>query len=230
MRETTILVVDDEPQICRVLKSALESSGWKTRVAADGESAWDLYNASRFDLVITDLSMPGMDGIELCSRIRKVSSLPIVVLSVKGEEKTKVRALDAGADDYVTKPFGIDELTARVRALLRRSGPEANGAGSKIEIGDFSVDQGLRKVLVKGREVRLTPKEYDLLLFFLTHSDRVLTHKTVLTAVWGAANAHQGDYLRVFIWQLRKKLEEDPSSPEYIKTEPWVGYRFQPSH
>jgi len=229
MPDTTILIVDDEPQITRVLRSALESHGWKARVAADGESAWDLFNAYKFDLVITDLSMPVVDGLELCRRIRKFSPLPIIVLSVKGEEKTKVQALDSGADDYVTKPFGMEELTARVRAQLRRISAQAvPNTGNTIEEGDFIVDQQRRRVTVRGEEVRLTPKEYDLLLFFLAHPERVLTHKSILAAVWGDHSAHQGEYLRVFVGQLRKKLEVDPTSPQYIKTEPWVGYRFQP--
>jgi two-component system KDP operon response regulator KdpE len=152
----------------------------------------------------------------------------VIVLSVKGEEATKVEALDAGADDYVTKPFGMDELLARVRALIRRVSSSSTDGDAPIEIGDFKVESLLRRVLVRGNEVRLTPKEYDLLLYFISHPDRVLTHKAILAAVWGNNSVNQGDYLRVFVAQLRRKIEVNPTTPRYLKTEPWIGYRFQP--
>jgi len=171
--------------------------------------------------------MPHMDGLELCKRIRAMSTVPIIVLSVKGEEKTKVEALDCGADDYVTKPFGIDELLARVRAALRRSGGDADV--SSFEAGDFRVDLESRRVHARGAEVRLTPKEFDLFVYMARHPNRVITHRTLLEAVWGEASQEQPEYLRVFMGQLRKKLEPDPSNPRYLVTEPWVGYRFNPN-
>ena len=223
-----ILVVDDEPQIARVLRRGLESHGFEVRVANDGESALDMFQAINFDLIITDLGMPNMSGIELCKRVRQRSKVPVIVLSVKGEESTKVEALDAGADDYVTKPFGMDELLARVRALIRRVGSASSETDSVIEMGDFKVETALRRLVVRDKEVRLTPKEYDLLMYFISHPDRVLTHKAILAAVWGTNSTGQGEYLRVFVAQLRRKIELNPTAPRYFKTEPWIGYRFQP--
>ena len=223
-----VLVVDDEPQITRVLKTVLTSQGYSVRSAAEGESALVNFKEWAPELVITDLAMPHMDGVELCRRIRETSNVPIIVLSVKGEERTKVDALDSGADDYVTKPFGIDELMARVRAALRRSGGEASAEPSSFEAGDFRVDMDARRVHTQGREVRLTPKEFDLFVYMARHPNRVLTHASLLEAVWGQASQEQPEYLRVFMGQLRKKLEPDPSNPRYLVTEPWVGYRFNP--
>jgi len=225
-----ILIVDDEPQITRVLRTSLTGHGYDVRSAADGESALETYGDWGPDLVITDLSMPNLDGIELCRRLRKISSVPIVVLSVKGEEQTKVEALDAGADDYVTKPFGMDELLARIRAALRRA-PETQdeeSAQTVLEAGDFHVDLELRNVTVQDRSLHLTPKEYDLLIYLIRHPGKVLTHRALLTAVWGGNYVEQTEYLRVFIGQLRKKIEFDSASPRYILTEPWIGYRFDP--
>ncbi len=222
-----ILVVDDEPQILRVLRRGLEGHGFDVVTAPDGSTALDIFKSSRVNLVITDLRMPEMDGVELCTRIRKLGTVPILVLSVKGEELIKVEALDAGADDYMTKPFGMEELLARVRALSRRSGVPAS-AGVPLEVGDFHVDPEQRRVTVRGRELHLTPKEYELLLFFISNHDKVLTHRAILTAVWGDNSAEQPEYLRVFVAQLRKKIEQDSRSPRYIVTEPWVGYRFSP--
>src|SRR5579872_1240139 len=202
--KSRVLVVDDEPQITRVLRTVLTSQGYQVRTAGEGEAALSDFAEWRPELVITDLYMPHMDGVELCRRIRAISSVPIIILSVKGEERTKVEALDSGADDYVTKPFGIDELLARVRAALRRGH-------------------------VSGREIRLTPKEFDLFLYMARHPNKVLTHRTLLEAVWGEASQEQPEYLRVFMGQLRKKLEPDPSNPKYLVTEPWVGYRFNPN-
>jgi two-component system KDP operon response regulator KdpE len=223
-----VLVVDDEPQITRVLKTVLSSQGYQVRTAAEGESALASFTEWHPELVITDLYMPRMDGVELCRRIRAVSSVPIIVLSVKGEERTKVEALDSGADDYVTKPFGTDELLARVRAALRRSGSSPEEAAS-FEAGSFRIDLDARRVHIRGQEVRLTPKEFDLFVYLARHPNRVLTHRTLLEAVWGEASQEQPEYLRVFMGQLRKKLEEDPSNPRYLVTEPWVGYRFNPA-
>jgi two-component system, OmpR family, KDP operon response regulator KdpE len=225
--KSRVLVVDDEPQITRVLRTVLSSQGYQVRTAAEGESALTNFTEWRPELVITDLYMPHMNGVELCRRIRAVSNVPIIVLSVKGEERSKVEALDSGADDYVTKPFGIDELLARVRAALRRSGGESDAAS--FEVGDFKVDLGTRRVHAGGQEVRLTPKEFDLFVYMARHPNRVITHRTLLEAVWGEGSQEQPEYLRVFMGQLRKKLEPDPSNPKYLVTEPWVGYRFNPN-
>jgi len=225
-RKSRVLLVDDEPQITRVLRHAFESEGFDVRVASDGLSGFEMFQAAQPDLVITDLAMPNVDGAALCKRIRSSASTPIIVLSVKGEEKTKVEALDSGADDYITKPFGIEELLARVRAQLRRVQMAPRTSEPTIADGDFRVDTLTREVRVRGELVHLTPKEYDLLLYMLSHPDRVLTHRVLLTAVWGANSANQTEYLRVFVGQLRKKLEENPDTPQYIKTEPWIGYRF----
>jgi two-component system, OmpR family, KDP operon response regulator KdpE len=223
-----ILIVDDEPQITRVLRTSLDAHGYDLRVANDGETALQIATDWPPDLMITDLSMPVMDGLELCRRFRVRSQAPIIVLSVKGEERTKVQALDAGADDYVTKPFGISELLARVRANLRRAPREESGGGV-IEEGDFRIDLEGHVVLVRDREVKLTPKEFDLLVYLARHSHKVVTHRKLLSAVWGAENAEQPEYLRVFIGQLRKKIEAHAGSPSYILTEPWLGYRFEPN-
>lgn len=223
-----ILIVDDEPQIGRVMRTGLATHGFEVRVAADGEAALDLFNDWHPALVITDLSMPNVGGLELCRRVRLISQVPIIVLSVKSEERIKVEALDAGADDYVTKPFGMDELLARVRAALRRTSARSTNESAVIEAGDFQVDPVVHKAAVKGRDVHLTPKEFELLLFMVQHPDAVLTHHKLLGAVWGGNYTEQTEYLRVFIGQLRKKLEPDPANPKYILTEPWIGYRFSP--
>jgi len=225
-----ILIVDDEPQIARVLRTGLKTHGYEVRVAADGVSALETFGDWHPDLVVTDLAMPNMDGLDLCRRLRAISQLPIIVLSVRGEEKIKVEALDAGADDYVTKPFGMDELLARVRAQLRRATapPIAQASSAVLEVGDFRIDSDARRVFVREQEVHLTPKEYELLIHFVRHAGKVLTHRTLLSAVWGGNYTEQGEYLRVFVGQLRKKIEPNPSSPRYILTEPWIGYRFNP--
>ena len=225
-----ILIVDDEPQITRVLRMGLTTRGYDVRVAADGESALDTFNDWHPDLVITDLSRPNMGGLELCRHLRLISQVSIIVLSVKGEEKVKIEALDAGADDYVTKPFSIDELLARMRAALRRA-PSASAedtASTVLEAGDFRLDLETRTVTVRGKEIHLTPKEFDLLAHLLSHAGKVLTHRTLLAAIWGGNYVEQTEYLRVFIGQLRKKIEPDPAAPQYILTEPWIGYRFDP--
>jgi two-component system KDP operon response regulator KdpE len=226
-RPFRVLVVDDEPQIRRVLRLALSAQGFDLRVAADGESALDTLSDWPADLLITDLSMPGMDGIELCRRVRAQSEMPIIVLSVKGEERTKVAALDAGADDYVTKPFGMDELLARVRVAVRRA-PVTASTASRIAVGVFAIDVDAHTVHVGGQEVHLTPKEFELLVYFARHPNKVLTHRGLLAAVWGPEHSEQTEYLRVFVGQLRKKIENDPAEPAYLRTEPWVGYRFDP--
>jgi two-component system, OmpR family, KDP operon response regulator KdpE len=223
-----ILIVDDEPQIGRVMRTGLSTQGFDVRVAADGEAALDLFNDWHPALVITDLSMPNMGGLEFCRRVRLVSDVPIIVLSVKSEESIKVEALDAGADDYVTKPFGMDELLARMRATLRRTSIQVTNGSALIKVGDFQVDPERHTTAVRGREIHLTPKEFELLVFMVQHPGAVLTHHKLLGAVWGGNYTEQTEYLRVFVGQLRKKLEADPANPKYILTEPWIGYRFNP--
>jgi two-component system KDP operon response regulator KdpE len=227
--QRNILVVDDESQITRVLRTSLSGQGYIVRTAGDGDEALEVMRQWTPDLVITDLSMPNMGGLELCRRIRSKSLVPIIVLSVRGEEKPKVEALDSGADDYVTKPFNMNELVARVRASLRRANrpvPEENA--SCIEAGDFRIDLLTRLVTVRDREVRLTPKEFDLLSYLARNPGRVITHHTLLAAVWGGMSTQQPEYLHVFINHLRKKLEPEDGSVRYILTEKWVGYRFEP--
>jgi two-component system KDP operon response regulator KdpE len=223
-----ILVVDDEPQITLVLRSGLAKHGYDVRVAAEGESALELFSAWPPDLVITDLSMPNMSGLELCRRLRAISPVPIIVLSVKADESVKIEALDAGADDYVTKPFGIGELLARVRAALRRSPVEEGEQNTMVADGDFRIDRERRQVTVRGQEIHLSPKEFELLVYFFEHPGKVLTHRTLLAKIWGGNFTDQTEYLRVFISHLRKKIEPDAARPRYILTDPWVGYRFQP--
>jgi len=224
-----ILVVDDEPQILRVLRMSLKAHRFDVRTASDGESAIDLFRDWSPDLIITNLSMPLMNGLELCREIRKISETPIIVLSVKGEEKTKVEALDAGANDYVTKPFGIDELLARVRATLRRVPNEKAKTETKIEVGDFLVNLETHQILVKDKEIHLTPKEFELLAYLVKNHGKVITHRTLLGAIWGGNFTEQTEYLRVFLGNLRKKIEPNLAKPQYILTEPWVGYRFNPT-
>jgi two-component system KDP operon response regulator KdpE len=223
-----ILVVDDERQITRVLTRGLSANGYDVHVATDGELALQTLRDWPPDLIITDLAMPNVDGLELCRRLRRFSDVPIIVLSVKGEERTKIGALDAGADDYVTKPFGIEELLARVRAALRRGSLAKGASQTELTAGSFLVRLEERKVTIRGQEVHLTPKEYDLMVYLMRHPGRVLTHHALLGAVWGGDYTQQTEYLRVFIGQLRKKIEADPANPRYILTEPWIGYRFDP--
>jgi two-component system KDP operon response regulator KdpE len=223
-----ILVVDDEPQITRVLKTTLSSRGYAIRTACDGDEAVQVMKDWAPDMVITDLRMPNMNGLELCRYVRKNSAIPIIVLSVKGEEKIKIEALDAGADDYITKPFSVDELLARVRAALRRATAGSKPEAEVILIGDFRIDLQAHSVHVRQREVHLTPKEFDLLVYLARHPGRVIPHRVLLAAVWGENSVEQPEYLRVFVGHLRKKLEAGDGSRHYILTEPWVGYRFDP--
>ncbi|MGH9510957.1 MAG: response regulator transcription factor [Terriglobales bacterium] len=228
IEKRNVLVVDDERQITRVLKTALSSQGYAIRTATDGDEALHIMQDWSPDVVITDLHMPNLEGLELCKIIRATSQIPIIVLSVKGEDQIKVEALDAGADDYVTKPFSMDELLARLRAAIRRVSTATEPAPDHVAIGDFRIDLPSRKVCVKEREVRLTPKEFDLLLYLARHPGRVMTHRALLSAVWGEHSVEQPAYLRVFIGHLRKKLEPDDGNPRYILTDPWIGYRFEP--
>jgi two-component system, OmpR family, KDP operon response regulator KdpE len=222
---TRILVVDDEPSILAAVAPLLRSRDYEVYSAMSGQTALDAVERHSPHLVVLDLGLPDMDGAEVCRRIREHRNTPIVVLSARNAETDKVAALDAGADDYVTKPFGPEELLARLRAALRRAdaGPVVAG---RVDCGDIQIDLDQRRVTRQGEEVRLTPKEFELLLYFAQHPDRVLTHRTLLYAVWGPNALDQPEHLRVLTASLRKKIEVDPAQPKYIKTEPWVGYRF----
>jgi two-component system KDP operon response regulator KdpE len=222
-----VLIVDDEPQITRVLRTALSTQGYSLRIAANGVEGMEAVHEWRPDLVITDLAMPEMDGVELCRSIRAISEVPILVLSVRNQDRTKIEALDAGADDYVTKPFSIQELQARVRAQLRRRFASQPQSQQVIALGDFVIDIPQHRVVIRGQDVHLTPKQFDLLVVLAQHAGQVLTHRALLHAVWGS-NADQPEYLRVNIGQLRKKIETS-DEPQYIITEPWIGYRFRPT-
>jgi two-component system KDP operon response regulator KdpE len=221
-----ILVVDNEPQILRVLSRSLTSEGYEIRVASDGEEALAALSEWTPDLVITDLAMPKMDGLELCRRLRTFSSIPIVVLSASSEERIKVEALDLGADDYITKPFSMDELRARARAAMRRPELGFSGETKVIEAGDFCINPETRSVSMRGQRIRLTPKEYELLVYLIRNPGKVHTRRALLNVVWGKDYIEQPEYLRVFIGRLRKKIEPDHAKPHYILTEPWIGYRF----
>lgn len=229
MKDTApkILIVDDEPQIARVLRTALSTQGYVLQVASNGVEALEALHSWQPDLIITDLAMPQMDGVELTREIRAISQIPIIVLSVRNQDRQKIEALDAGADDFVTKPFSIQELQARVRAQLRRLQAATPEPAQVLNLGDFQIDVPQHRVIVRGQDVRLTPKQFDLLLVLAQHAGQVLTHRALLQAVWGT-NADQPEYLRVNIGQLRKKIETT-EEPRYILTEPWIGYRFRPS-
>lgn len=220
-----ILVVDDEPQILRVMRASLPARGYEVKTAPGGEEALDEVRKEMPDLIILDLVMPGLSGLGACQRIREFSSVPIIVLSAKGSETDKIAALDSGADDYVTKPFSLDELLARIRAVLRRS-PAAESSNPILKVGDIIVEIDERRVSVAGAEVKLTPKEFDVLKYLMANAGKVVTHRALLQSVWGSQSSEQTEYLRVFINQLRKKIEPDSQRPRYIQTEPWIGYRF----
>jgi two-component system KDP operon response regulator KdpE len=221
-----ILVVDDEPQILRSLRTTLASHGYDVQTAATGEEALAAVEGRLPDLVVLDLVLPGLSGLEVCRRLRARSSLPIVVLSARGDERDKVAALDLGADDYLTKPFGVNELLARIRAALRRAAG-ARGPSAVVEAGGLRVDFDRRQVTLDAAEVRLTPTEFDLLKALVANAGRVLTHGYLLRTVWGPEYEGESQLLRVFIGQLRRKVERDPSRPRQILTEPGVGYRFR---
>ena len=222
-----VLVVDDEAGLRKVVRDALEQAGHEVETAADGDEALGLTAERAFDLVVTDLAMPRRDGLELVRELRRSSAVPILVLTVRGEEREKVKLLDAGADDYMTKPFGVAELMARARALLRRV--ESRGPQLSVHsFADVTVDLEARTVRKAGREVHLTPTEFGLLSTFLAKPGAVWTHRQLLTAVWGTTAGVTNDTLRVHVGSLRRKLEADPNRPRFIRTEPWVGYRFAP--
>lgn len=226
-RKPILLVVDDELQILRVMRASLPVRGYEVRTASGGKEALDELHKQMPDLMILDLMMPEMSGLEVCQRVREFSDIPIIILSAKGEERNKVAALDAGADDYITKPFGMEELLARVRAVLRRQSA-ADMQDATIRIGDVEINSDERRVTIAGNEIKLTPKEFDMLKYLVSNAGKVVTHRALLQAVWGAEASEQTEYLRVFINQLRRKIEPDSGHPRYILTEPWVGYRFMP--
>jgi two-component system, OmpR family, KDP operon response regulator KdpE len=226
MTSAKILIVDDEPQIRRVLRTTLTSQGYTVTEARTGEEAFEQVRSERPDLILLDVNMPGISGLETCREIRASSDIPIIMLTVRGTEHDKVQALDAGADDYVVKPFGSEELMARIRAGLRRAATTENFP--PFVSNDLKIDFEKRSILVKGEAVRLTPKEFDLLRHLVANQGKALGHRRLLQAVWGPDYGEETEYLRVFINQLRKKIEPDPKKPRYIHTEPWVGYRFEP--
>ena len=224
-----VLVVDDEPQIRKQLQIGLNGYGYEVMVAARGEEALTLAAQQQPDMIVLDISLgEGMDGIEVCRRLREFSKTPVIMLSIHSEEKTKVQALNAGADDYLTKPFGMEELHARIQAVRRRIVTEPGVSPSaEIRIGALYINLVNRHVEVSGEEVHLTPKEYDLLRLLATHPGKVMTHRTILSAVWGSEYGAMDHYVRVFVNQLRKKLQENPArNLRYILNEPGVGYRF----
>jgi two-component system, OmpR family, KDP operon response regulator KdpE len=226
MSSAKILVVDDEPQIRRLMKITLTESGYQVFEARSGQEALEEFRAHLPDLVLLDLNMSGMNGLEVCRKLRMNSDAPVIVLTVRNSEDDKVEALDAGADDYITKPFGILELLARIRAALRRAPTSPEGGPRLYSANGLEVDFKARHVSVSGKAIRLTPKEFELLRYLISKEGHPVPHRELLQAVWGPDYGDQGDYLRVFINHLRKKIEPDSSDPKYILTEPWFGYRF----
>ncbi|HEV2206858.1 MAG TPA: response regulator transcription factor [Candidatus Acidoferrales bacterium] len=225
MSAATVLVVDNEAQIRRVLRTVLASHGYSVSESRSGEEAVEKIRAEKIDLILLDVNMPGMSGMEACAEIRRSCDAPIIMLTVRDSERDKVQALDAGADDYVVKPFGADELMARVRAALRRAA--STEAPPPFVSPDLTIDFEKRSVVVKGESVRLTPKEFELLRHLVVNEGKALRHRRLLQAVWGPDYGDETEYLRVFINQLRKKIEPEPGHPRYIHTEPWIGYRFE---
>jgi len=225
MSSGRILVVDDDPQIRRVMRVTLSGQGYEVADAKDGDAALLKLRDERFDLVLLDMNMPGLGGLDTCRQIRAQSEIAIIMLTVRDTESDKVEALDAGADDYVTKPYNPPELLARIRAALRRT-PSMQEPGGRMALGAVEINFDARQVTASGRTVRLTPKEFELLRYMVGHANKTLSHRELLQAVWGPDYGEQVDYLRVFVNQLRKKIEPKPSSPIFLLTEPWVGYRL----
>jgi two-component system, OmpR family, KDP operon response regulator KdpE len=225
-RPAQILLVDDELSIQRAMAPLLRSRGYAVALAGTGREALDQFARERPDLVILDLGLPDMNGLDVCRQIRNQADTPILVLSARGGEKDKVAALDRGADDYVTKPFGPEELMARVRAALRRSLGREQVLHGQLTQGGLTIDFDRRRVQRGTTEIKLTPKEFELLTLLVTHAGRVLTHRSILKSIWGSAAVDQPEHLRVLMGQLRKKIEPDPGRPRFLLTEPWVGYRF----
>ena len=225
MSAGSILIVDDEPKIRRALRTSLVLQGFEVGDARSGDEALEDLRADRYDLVLLDINMPGESGFETCRAIRAGSEIPIVMLTVRSSEKDKVRALEAGADDYVTKPFAMGELVARIRAHLRRS-PAASSTPKSVNLGEAEVDFETRQVTARGLRMRLTPREFDLMRFLVEHANQVVRHREILRAVWGPDHGDEVEYVRAFVKQLRKKIEPEPAHPKYLLTEPWVGYRL----
>jgi two-component system KDP operon response regulator KdpE len=226
MSASRILVVDDEPQLRRALRSTLSALGFVVSDAETGEAALGRVREEQFDLILLDVNMPGISGLETCRALRARSDVSIIMLTVRDRAEDKIEALDAGADGYVTKPFDVNELLARIRATLRRAPASAWAESRVLRLDDLEISFRDRQVKVKGRETRLTPTEVELLHYFVTHPNEVLPHDKILQAVWGPDYGDEVEYLRVFVNQLRKKIEPDPARPRYILTEPWLGYRF----
>ena len=225
-QQARVLLVDDEPAIQRSVGLLLRARGYDVQVAGTGADALAMLSAHPPDLVVLDLGLPDLEGTEVCRRIRTTSQVPILVLSARGAEADKVNALDLGADDYVTKPFGPDELLARIRVALRRAAVEDREETGRLRAGDLTIDYDRRRVLRGDREIRLTPKEFELLSLLAHNHDRVLTHRAILKAIWGPNAIEQTEHLWTLVAQLRKKIEPDPTNPRYLMSEPWVGYRF----
>lgn len=221
-----ILVVDDDPQIRRVMRTTLTGAGYEVEDARTGEETLEKLRASRYDLMLLDMNMPGIGGLETCRQVRAGSDMAIVMLTVRNTEQDKVQALDAGADDFITKPFSTPELLARIRAALRRTPSSLEAGPQRITLGNVEIDFQSRNLFVAGSPVRLTPKEFDLLRYFVLHPNKAIAHRELLQAVWGPDYGDEVEYLRVFVKQLRRKIEPRPDKPRYILTEPWVGYRF----
>jgi two-component system KDP operon response regulator KdpE len=222
-----ILVVDDEPQIRRVMRTTLVAQGYEVSDARTGDDALELIRSEKYDLILLDVNMPGISGVEACREIRQGSELPIIMVSVRGEERDKVKALDAGADGYITKPFNMSELLARIRAVLRRTSFPAGITDKLLKLGEIEIDFEARRINANGQQVRLTIKEFDLLFYLAAHANKTITHRELLQEVWGPDYGGEQEYLRVFVNRLRKKIEASPSSPKFLVTEPWVGYRLE---
>jgi two-component system, OmpR family, KDP operon response regulator KdpE len=222
-----ILVVDDEPQIRRVMRTTLVSQGYEVSDARTGEDACERIRSDKFDLMLLDMNMPGISGLETCREIRAGSDLPIIMVTVRGSERDKVQALDAGADGYVTKPFSTTELLARIRAILRRTAFPSSPETRRVTVGNVEIDFEARRVNAGDQQIRLTTKEFDLLAYLAAHAGKTITHRELLQAVWGPDYGDEHEYLRVFVGRLRKKIEADPSAPKFLLTEPWVGYRLE---
>jgi two-component system KDP operon response regulator KdpE len=227
MNTATILVVDDEPQLRRAMKATLTDLGYSVTEAKTGEEALEKLRTDAPDVVLLDLNMPGIGGLETCRAIRETSEIPVIVLSVRNTERDKVQVLDAGANDYVTKPFGIQELLARIRVALRQSPVTGEPGTRKFVSGELTIDFEARRVERSGKTVRLTPKEFDLLKFLVDHAGKPIAHRKLLQTVWGPDYGDEVEYLRVVVNQLRKKIETEPSKPRHLLTEPWMGYRFE---
>jgi two-component system KDP operon response regulator KdpE len=221
-----ILVVDDDPQIRRVMRTTLAGEGYEVEDARSGEEALEKLRTGRHDLMLLDINMPGMGGLETCRQVRANSDMAVIMLTVRNTEQDKVHALDAGADDFITKPFSTPELLARIRAALRRTPSSPETGAQRITLENVEIDFQSRKLIVGGSEVRLTPKEFELLRYLVLHPNKAIPHRELLQAVWGPDYGDEVEYLRVFVKQLRRKIEPKPDKPRYILTEPWVGYRF----